>query len=89
MAWATDYSAGTIKLIGLVEILGALGLVLPAATGVATILTLPAATGLAVVMIGAIVVHLRRGEGQMVGINVILLALALFVAWGGLGTYTL
>ena len=84
MAWAADYSPRTIKLIGVVEILGALGLILPQLTGIAPILTPLAAIGLAIVMVLAIGVHLRRREYPVILFNVILLALSVFVAWGRL-----
>jgi len=84
MAWAADYSPRTIKLIGVVEILGALGLILPQLTGIAPILTPLAAIGLAIVMVLAIGVHLRRREFPVILFNVILLALSVFVAWGRL-----
>ena len=87
MAWAGDFSPTTIKLIGLVEVLGALGLILPAVTGIAPVLVPLAALGLAIVMVGAIITHARRGEKQMIGVNVVLLLLALFVAWGRFGAY--
>ncbi|HWU08252.1 MAG TPA: DoxX family protein [Streptomyces sp.] len=80
MAWTEDFSDGQVKGIGAVEVLGAIGLVLPAATGIATVLTPLAAAGLAVTMVGAAITHLRRGEGSMVPINVVLGGLALFVA---------
>jgi len=88
MAWTGDFSAGTIKFIGLVEVLGALGLILPAAFGIATVLTPLAATGLAVVMALAIVVHARRGETKALPMNVVLLVLAAVVAWGRFGPYS-
>ncbi len=87
MAWAADFSPTAIKLIGLVEVLGALGLVLPAVTGIAPILTPLAAVGLALVMVGAAITHARRGESQMIVVNVVLLLLAAFVAWGRFGPY--
>jgi uncharacterized membrane protein YphA (DoxX/SURF4 family) len=80
MAWAQDFSPGLLKLIGLLEVLAAVGLILPGALGVATVLVPLAATGLVLMMIGAIVVHGRRGEFPPVGMNVTLLILALFVA---------
>src|SRR5262245_41853682 len=80
MGWVDDFSARTVKLIGVLEILGAIGLILPAATGVAVILTPLAATGLAVTMILATVVHVRRKEPQMIVFTIVLLALAAFVA---------
>jgi uncharacterized membrane protein YphA (DoxX/SURF4 family) len=87
--WAQDFSPSTIRLIGVAEILGAIGLILPAAVHIAPILVPLAAIGLALVMAGAAVVHARRNEAPMVAINVVLLALALFVAWGRLGPYPL
>ena len=85
MAWAEDFSPGTIKLIGAVEVLGAVGLVLPALTGVLVWLTPLAAAGLAVTMVLAAVVHVRRGETQMVVVNLVLGLLAAFVAWQRFG----
>jgi len=62
MAWADDFADPTVKLIGGAELIGGIGLILPLLTGIAPILTPIAATALAVVMIGAIVVHVRRKE---------------------------
>ena len=87
--WAEDYSPSTIRLIGVAEILGAIGLVVPAAVHVAPILVPLAAVGLALVMIGAGVVHARRKETPMVAMNAVLLVLAVFVAWGRFGPYPL
>ena len=80
MGWTEDYSAGQVKTIGTLEVLGAIGLILPAALGIAEILTPLAAVGLALTMVGAAVVHAKRGEGQMIPINVVLGGLAIFVA---------
>ncbi|MDR2996786.1 MAG: DoxX family protein [Microbacterium sp.] len=63
MPWAEDFSAGQIKAIGITEFIGGLGLILPLATGILPILTPIAAVGLVIIMIGAIVVHVRRKEG--------------------------
>jgi uncharacterized membrane protein YphA (DoxX/SURF4 family) len=87
--WVEDFSEGTIKFIGSVEILAAIGLILPGLTGIAPILVPIAATGLVVTQIGAIIVHVRRSEPQMIIGNVALIALALFVAWGRFGDYPL
>lgn len=80
MGWAEDLSSGVLKLIGAAEVAGAVGLILPGAFDVATGLVPAAAIGLAVVMLGAIVTHLRRGELPNVAVNLVLLALAVFVA---------
>jgi hypothetical protein len=88
MGWVEDYSPGMVKTIGTLEALAAIGLILPAALNIAPILVPLAATGVAVIMIGAIVTHLRRKENQVLPINVILLVLAVFVAWGRFGPYS-
>ena len=75
-------------MIGLAEILGAIGLVLPAAVHIAPILVSLAAVGLALVMVGAAVVHARRNEPMNIAVNVVLIALAVFVAWGRFGPYS-
>jgi len=89
MAWAADASAGAVKGLGALEVLGAVGLVLPAAVGVATVLTPLAALGLTVVMIGAVVLHVRRGEQKAVGAPLVLGLLALVLAVLRFGPYDL
>ncbi len=84
MGWVSDFAGWQVKTIGAFEVLGALGLVLPVLTGIAPILTPISALGLVVVMLGAIVVHVRRKEWQMVVVNLVLGALAAFVAVGRL-----
>jgi len=87
LPWTADTSLRMVCFIGTVEILGALGLVLPAATGIAPILAPLAAVGLAVVMLGAIATHARRREQQAIVVDVVLLARAAVVAWGRFGSY--
>ena len=82
MAYVEDFSANAIKGIGSAELLGALGLILPWATGIAKVLTPLAATGLAIMMVGAIVTHVRRKETNQVGMPGALLVLALIVMIG-------
>ncbi|MEU1854422.1 DoxX family protein [Streptomyces sp. NPDC019990] len=88
MAWAEDFSPGMIKIIGAVEVLGALGLLLPPAVDVATVLVPLAATGLALVMVGAAIEHGRRKEFQALVAPAVLFALAVFVAWGRFGPHS-
>jgi uncharacterized membrane protein len=82
MGWVDDYSPGAVKAIGVVEALGAIGLILPWATGIAPVLTPLAATGLAIVQILGAVVHVRRKENGSLPINAVLFLLAAFVAIG-------
>ena len=66
MAWANDFSAPQIKGIGLAEVLGGIGLILPLALGVMAVLTPLAAAALALLMGGAAVTHLQRREPAVV-----------------------
>ena len=89
MGWVEDFSDPGVRTIGALELLGALGLLLPALTGVATVLVPVAAVGLALLMVGAAATHRRRGELPMIGINAVLLVLAVVVAWARFGPYGL
>jgi hypothetical protein len=77
--WVNDLSAGFVKALGTVEILGAIGLILPAALDITPVLVL-AAVGLGLVMIGAAIVNFRRQESKQALGNLTYLALAAFVA---------
>ena len=89
MGWVEDFSDTGVRTIGVLEILGGVGLLLPAVTGVATVLVPLAAVGLALLMVGAAATHRRRGELPMIGINAVLLLLAVVVAWARFGPYSL
>ena len=79
MHWAATWPRGRIKLLGLAEVAGAVGLVLPAATGIAPGLTPIAALCLAVLMAGAVRTHQRLGEGFVPAAVVGVLCLAIAV----------
>jgi uncharacterized membrane protein YphA (DoxX/SURF4 family) len=81
-AWVKDVSRGLVTFIGVAEMLGALGLVLPLLLGLPAILTPLAAVGLLLIMLLATGSHLKRGESQVIVTNLVLGALAAFVAYG-------
>jgi uncharacterized membrane protein YphA (DoxX/SURF4 family) len=86
-AWAHDRPTGFLRFIGVSELLGAVGLVVPMIMGILPWLTFLAALGLTIVQLLAILtVHVPRKEYQVVPMNAVLLALALFVAVGRWGT---
>lgn len=62
MAWTQDFPDGQVKAIGAAEVAGAIGLVVPAATGILPVLTPVAGASLAALMGGAVATHVRRGE---------------------------
>jgi len=76
MAWTADFHAGVIKLIGAAQVLGAIGMILPVLFDIAPILSPIAATGIAIIMIGAVVVHIRRKEAAAPAVVLMLLAVA-------------
>lgn len=87
LPWVEDFSPTTVKLIGTAELAAAIGLILPAATGIAPVLTPLAATGLAMLMVLAAMTHARRKEPGAIAVNAALLILAAVVAWGRFGPY--
>lgn len=80
MGWANDFSQPAIKLIGLAEVAGAVGLIVPWALDVVPVLTPIAGYCLAVLMAGAAIVHVRRREYSGLPFVFALVAAALFVA---------
>jgi uncharacterized membrane protein YphA (DoxX/SURF4 family) len=83
MAWVDDVSDSNLKLIGILELLAGIGLILPQLTGILPWLAPLAGVGLALTMIGALMLHMRRGDGtQAIVTNIALLLMAVFVAYG-------
>ncbi len=82
LAWTADVPTALVRLIGLAEELGGLGLVVPAATRVRPRLTALAAAALALDMVVATLFHLVRGEASMMPVTLLLGAVLAFVAWG-------
>ncbi|HEX2174612.1 MAG TPA: DoxX family protein [Nocardioidaceae bacterium] len=83
--WVEDFSARSVKAIGAVEVLAAVGLVLPAAVGIAPVLVPLAAVGLVLLMVGAAITRVRRHEVKPLVADLVYLVLAGFVAWGRFG----
>jgi uncharacterized membrane protein YphA (DoxX/SURF4 family) len=88
MRWAADVTDAQFRTIGLLEVLGAIGLILPAALGIAPLLTPLAAVGLVLTMVGAIRTHVRYAETDRLAVPIVVLALALLVAVESFGTYS-
>lgn len=81
MGWIDTLPLGLVRTIGVLEVLGALGLVLAPLTGIAPGIALAAAIGLVLIQVGGISLHLSRGEANMIGLNILLLALAGVAVW--------
>ena len=79
MPWVNDVNP---KIVGVAQLLGGIGLIVPWVTGIVPILTPIAATCLAFVMLLAIIYHLRKGEMKEAMPSFVLMCLAAFVAYG-------
>lgn len=82
MQWAVPVPEPRLKALGVAEVLGAIGLILPRALNIAPVLTPVAAVGCAIVMTGATIVHTRMKDYKGLGMPVVLLILAVIVAAG-------
>ena len=89
MPWVNHFPVGVVRFVGIAEILGAIGVILPAATGIAPFLTPIAASALALVMVLAAAWHLRQKEYSGIAINAVLFILAVVVAWGRFGQWAI
>ncbi|MEU7846102.1 DoxX family protein [Micromonospora parva] len=82
--WTAGASVGFVKTLGVLELLAAAGLLLPAMLDVAPVLVPVTAICWVALMVGAMITHLRHGEARFIGLNLAYLAVAAFVAWGRL-----
>jgi uncharacterized membrane protein YphA (DoxX/SURF4 family) len=82
LPWAGAVPSGLVRFIGLSELLGGLGLLLPSLLRILPNLTPLAAWGLALIQVLAALFHISRGESSVIGMNLVLLLLAVFIAWG-------
>lgn len=82
--WTKDFNSLPVRLIGFSEIIGSLGLILPSLLRIKPWLTPLAAIGIAVVMLLAIFFNISMGETSVLGINILLFLIAIFIAWGRL-----
>jgi uncharacterized membrane protein YphA (DoxX/SURF4 family) len=82
--WAGEVSEGFLHATGVIDLLGGLGLLLPALTRIKPGLTVLAALGCAILQMCAIGFHVSRGEAAITPFNVLLVALSVFIIWGRL-----
>lgn len=82
MPWAAAIPEALTRFIGISELAGGVGLILPALTRIKPVLTAFAGVGLAIIMVLAALLHVQRGELSALPINFVLGGLATFIAWG-------
>jgi hypothetical protein len=84
--WTAHASVGFVKTLGVLELVSAVGLILPAVVDVAPVLVPVTAACWVVLMVGAMITHLRYGGlNKFVALNLLYLSLAAFIAWGRFG----
>jgi len=82
LPWTNDFSMSTVRFIGLSEMLGAIGLIVPWLTGIAPVLTPVSAVGICIIMVLATnIVHMKKSEYRNIATNIFLFLLAAFVAY--------
>jgi hypothetical protein len=88
--WVEDFSPRALRAIGALEFLAAVGMIVPAALGIAPVLVPLAAAGAVLLFAGAVITRLRRGERATIIGDLVYLAMAAFVVWGrfGPGSFT-
>jgi uncharacterized membrane protein len=82
MPWTGEVSESVVRTLGLIDLLGAMGLILPSLFNIKPQLTFWAAFGVCTLMLSAIVFHVYRGEASMITGNIMALGFAAFIAWG-------
>ena len=80
--WPGQVPSWFLHLTGLLDVVGGIGVLLPAMTRIQPRLTVLAALGCSLLQIAAIIFHLSRGEAAVVPLNIVLLALSVFILWG-------
>jgi len=80
--WTGDLPVHLVRLLGMIDLAGGLGVTLPALLRIYPALTLVAARGCAMLQVCAMVFHATRGEFGVLPVNLVLFGLALFIAWG-------
>ena len=82
LPWVTEVPTALVRFIGISEFLGAVGLILPSLLRIKPKLTVYAAIGIAAVMLFALIFHISQGEFSVIGMNIIIGLIAVFIAWG-------
>jgi uncharacterized membrane protein len=82
MPWTGQVPALAVRLLGVIDLVGAVGLILPSLLRIKSYLTPWAAVGIIVLMVCAMIFHVSRGEASVIGVNIVAAIMAAFVAWG-------
>lgn len=83
--WTEHASVGFVKTLGILELLAAVGLILPVVLDIAVVMVPVTAACWVLLMVGAMITHGRLGQPRLVIVNSVYLALAAFIAWGRFG----
>ena len=84
LPWAAEHPF-LVRFTGFFDVLGGLGLLLPALFRIKPQLTPVAAIGCTIIILAGAIFHIMRNEAHLIGMNIIFAALGLFIAWGRFG----
>lgn len=82
LPWTAQVDETTVRLLGFIDLLGGVGIILPSILRIMPKISVWAAFGNILLMLSAIVFHISRGESSVIGFNIFLIAMLLFIAWG-------
>jgi uncharacterized membrane protein len=80
--WTGELQPVIVRLLGCIDLLGAIGLIIPALLRIKPQLTKWSAIGIIALMVSAITFHILRGEASVIGFNILIVVIAIFIAWG-------
>ncbi|MET9669341.1 DoxX family protein [Streptomyces sp. NPDC006475] len=86
--WTQDASSGFVKSLGVLELLAAVGLILPAVLDIAPVMVPVTSACWIALMVGAMITHGRLGQYKLVLVNAVYLAIAAFIVWGRFGPWS-
>ncbi len=82
LPWTGQVSPAVVRTLGLIDLLGGVGIILPSLLRIKPRLTVWAAYGSILLMVSAIIFHVSRGEASVIGFNIFLILVLVFIAWG-------
>lgn len=81
MKWVERVPLAAVRSVGTLEVLAAIGLIVPPLTGIEPWLAFAAAIGLILLQLGAIVTHLTSKDDRQITINLVVIAITAVVVW--------
>ncbi len=82
MPWTGEVPIVLLRLLGVIDLLGGVGLILPGLLRLKPVMVIWASVGTSILMLSAIIFHISRVETHVIGFNIICVLIAIFITWG-------